>query len=105
MTDKVNSILDKIKEQRNVFKGIILTGDIFILKKEKREELVKNFDGFCCEMEGAAIAQVSSLNNVPFTVIRLISDLPNDQWVEDYVNFEKESAKMSCLALKSFLEE
>ena len=105
LTDKVNNILDEIKGERNVFKGIILTGDIFVSKKEKREELVKNFDGFCCEMEGAAIAQVATLNNVPFTVIRLISDLPNDQGPEDYVNFEKESAKMSCLALESFLEE
>ena len=96
---------DKIGTLLSIFKGIILTGDIFVSKKEKREELVKNFDGFCCEMEGAAIAQVATLNNVPFTVIRLISDLPNDQGPEDYVNFEKESAKMSCLALESFLEE
>ena len=57
LTDKVNFVLNKIKGKRNVFKGIILTGDIFVSKKEKREELVKNFDGFCYEMEGAAIAK------------------------------------------------
>ena len=56
-------------------------------------------------MEGAAIAQVASLNNVPFTVIRVISDLPNNQRPEDYNSFEKESAKLSCLTLESFLEQ
>ena len=60
--------------------------------------------GDCCEMEGAAVAQVASLNNIPFTVIRLISDLPSGQGATDYNKFEHEAAKLSSLALEAFLE-
>ena len=105
LTEKMKKILEKVSEKRNVFTGRVLTGDMFISKKEKREELVKDFDGFCCEMEGAAIAQVASLNSIPFTVVRLISDLPNGQGPEDYNKFEKEAGKMSSLALETFLDE
>ena len=101
----MKKILEKVSENRKVFTGRVLTGDMFISKKEKREELVKDFDGFCCEMEGAAIAQVASLNSIPFTVVRLISDLPNGQGPEDYNKFEKEAGKMSSLALETFLDE
>ena len=56
LSDKVKKALEKVSENRNVFTGRVLTGDMFVSSKEKREELVKDFDGFCCEMEGAAIA-------------------------------------------------
>ena len=104
LSKSVQKILEKVGKGRNVFAGRVLTGDMFVSSKEKREELVKEFDGFCCEMEGAAIAQVASLNNVPFTVVRLISDLPNGQGPDDYNKFEKEAAILSALALEAFLE-
>ena len=105
LSEKIKKSLEKVKGDRNIFFGRVLTGDMFIHSKEKREELVKEFDGFCCEMEGAAIAQVASLNNVPFTVIRLISDLPNGQGPVDYNKFEKEAAELSSHALLKFLNE
>ena len=105
LSEKIQKVLSKNNEGRTVFKGRVLTGDAFIGSKEKKKELVDTFQGFCCEMEGAAIAQVASLNNVPFTVIRLISDLPNGQGPDDYNKFEAAAAKMSACALESFLEE
>ena len=48
-------------------------------------------------MEGAAIAQVSSLNNVPFTVIRLISDLPSGKGLMIIINLKKKLQQ--CLLL------
>jgi len=101
---KMKKILETISKERTVFIETILTGDVFVSKKEKKEELVKEFNGFCCEMEGAAIAQVAQLNNIPFTVMRFISDLPNGEGPEDYNKFEKEAGNLSCLALEKFLE-
>ena len=105
LSEKIKKVLEKVSEGRTVFSGRVLTGDMFVSKKEKREELVKDFDGYCCEMEGAAIAQVASLNNIPFTVVRLISDLPSGKGADDYNKFESEAARLSCLALETFLEE
>ena len=105
LTEKVKKVLEKVSEGRSAFTGRILTGDLFVAGKEKREELIKDFDGYCCEMEGAAIAQVASLNGTPFTVLRLISDLPSGKGPEDFAKFEKEAAKLSSLALETFLNE
>ena len=105
LSEKMKKALEKVGGGRNVFSGRILTGDIFVSTKEEREELVKTFDGFCCEMEGAAIGQVCSLNNIPFTVVRIVSDLPSGQGAEDYNTFKEEMAKMSSMALETFLDE
>ena len=103
LSEKIKNAIKTVKKDANIFIERILTGDIFVSSKEKRDELVKEFNGFCCEMEGAAIAQVASLNNIPFTVIRLISDLPSGKGPEDYNKFEKEAAELSAETLESFL--
>ena len=48
------------------FTGRVLSGDQFISGKEKKEYLVKTFDGKCAEMEGAAMAQTAYLNKVSY---------------------------------------
>lgn len=40
-------------------------------------------------MEGAAIAQAAYLNNIPFLIIRAISDKADDSAAMDYDEFEK----------------
>lgn len=54
--------------------GRILTGDQFISDSGKKAELIDKFDGYCAEMEGAAMAQVAVMNHIPFLIIRAISD-------------------------------
>lgn len=54
--------------------GRILSGDQFIADRTKVNELYETFHGTCTEMEGAAVAHVCYLNEVPFVIIRSISD-------------------------------
>ena len=61
-----------------VYEGLILTGDQFISGQEKKNWLIDTFHGLCAEMEGGAIAHVASLNEVPFLIIRSISDKAED---------------------------
>ena len=105
LSEKIKKVLEKVGGNRKIYSGRVLTGDAFISTKEKREELVKEFNGYCCEMEGAAIAQVASLNKIPFVVVRVISDLPSGKGPDDYNNFELEASKLSSLALETFLDE
>ena len=52
-----------------VFVGRIVTGDQFIAERTVKNEIASWTEGYCTEMEGAAIAQAAYLNKVPFGVI------------------------------------
>lgn len=70
------------------FVGRVVTGDQFISDKAKKEWIKNQFEGYCTEMEGAAIAQACYLNQVPFLIIRAISDKADDSAQMDYSAFE-----------------
>ena len=78
-----------IKLAGEACKNAVVSGDQFISDKAVKERISSNFDGFCTEMEGAAIAQVSYLNKVPFVILRTISDKADDSATMDYPTFEK----------------
>lgn len=72
-----------------VFEGRVVSGDQFIADREVKNRIKSLFDGYCTEMEGAAIAQAAYLNNIPFLIIRAISDKADDSAHMDYPAFEK----------------
>lgn len=72
----------------SVHEGRIVTGDQFIADKEKKNWLVSTFSGMCTEMEGAAIAHAAHNNQIPFLIIRAISDKADDSASVDYPTFE-----------------
>lgn len=58
----------------DVFFGNILTADKFVSNKKDKEYLIENFNGYCTDMETAALAQVCYVNGIDFAGIRGISD-------------------------------
>jgi len=88
----------------HVFTGRIVSGDQFISDKETKERIVKNFGGMCTEMEGAAIAQAAYLNEVPFMILRTISDKADDSASMDYPAFEKKAIEHEVRIIKKMLE-
>ena len=87
-----------------VFEGKVVSGDQFISTHEKKKSLKNSFGGDCAEMEGAAIAHVASLNNIPFLVIRAISDKADGGAHMDYPTFEKKAAANSILLLNEIIK-
>lgn len=79
---------EKVNPEIGSFTGRIVSGDQFVSSKEKKNWIVDNFDGYCTEMEGAAIAQTAYLNHIPFVIIRAISDKSDDSAQIDYPVFE-----------------
>ena len=71
-----------------VYEGRIASGDQFVADQGVKDEIIKNFDACAVEMEGAAIAQAAYLNNVPFLVVRAISDKADGSAEVDYPTFE-----------------
>ena len=78
-----------------VFEGRIASGDQFIASQDVKDRIVANFDAWAVEMEGAAIAHAAYLNNVPFLVIRAISDKADGSAQMDYPTFEAQAAQHS----------
>lgn len=77
----------------NVVSGIIASGDIFCTESWMSKKINTKFNALCVEMEGASIAQVCYLSNIPFIVIISISDVPNNNNVLTYEEFLNESSK------------
>lgn len=82
--------------------GDIASGDQFINSNEKRQEILGLLpDVLCVEMEGAAVAQVCLEFNLPFTVIRTISDTADHNARVDFGKFIVEVANAYSRAIVS----
>ena len=68
------------------------------------EGLVVSGDQFIAEMEGAAIAQAAYLNNLPFVIIRAISDKADHSAQMDYPTFEKQAAYHCAKLVAEFVK-
>lgn len=93
----------KVNPDIKVFEGRVVSGDQFISDKAKKQYIEENFKGFCTEMEGAAIAQAAYLNNIPFLIIRAISDKADDSATVDYPTFEAKAIENSVKLVKEMV--
>ena len=78
----------RVNPDIHTYEGRVVSGDQFISDQAKKDWLIENFQGFCTEMEGAAIAQAAYLNGIPFLIIRAISDKADNSASVDYPTFE-----------------
>ena len=78
---------------RSLQAGTIVSGDQFIREETVKKKLWEDFKPLCVEMEGSAIAQTCYLNQVPFVIIRAISDQADHQSSLTYEQFEEQAAR------------
>lgn len=103
--DEMTQIAFKAAEQvhpGHARMGIIASGDQFVSDMTQKTKIIQDTEGICTEMEGAAIAHASWRNNIPFVVIRAISDKADDSAQMDYPTFEAIAAKR-CAAVTQLL--
>ena len=94
----------EVNPEIGTFTGRIVSGDQFISDKLKKQWIGDTFGGYCTEMEGAAIAQASYLNNIPFLIIRAISDKADDGANMDYSEFEEKAVRHSVNLILAIAE-
>lgn len=73
--------------------GCIASGDIFCTDIKMASKINQKFKALCVEMEGAAVAQVCYLCQVPCLVLRSISDCPNNNNRITYDEFLPKACK------------
>lgn len=88
----------------NITIGTIATGDIFCTDINMKNKIRTKFNAEAIEMEGAAIAQVCKLDNIPFVIIRSISDKPNGKNEITFDEFLKKASKRCAYIIKKFFE-
>ena len=98
-------LAESVKTNTKLHKGIIASGDIFVTETKMSEKIKDKFNALCVEMEGASIAQVCYLCNIPYLVIRSISDSPNvnDNNKLTYEEFLEKSSKLVSNYLKDII--
>jgi adenosylhomocysteine nucleosidase len=103
LSERAVSCCKKVLPELQVFTGRVASGDEFVAKKERKDFIFSEFDAYCCEMEGAAIAQAAYLNKIPFVIIRAISDKADDSAHMDYPTFEAMAIANSVKLIKEMV--
>ena len=82
-------VCEEVNPEIRVFEGRIASGDQFVCDQDVKNQIVSDFSAYATEMEGAAIGQAAYLNEIPFLVVRAISDKADGSAQMDYSEFEK----------------
>ena len=93
------------KLEQNWHLGLIATGDSFVAGDDKIEVIKEHFPQvLAVEMEGAAIAQAANALELPFLVVRAMSDNANHEASISFDEFIVEAGRRSAQALLTLLE-
>jgi len=85
--------------------GVIATGDQFVASLERKSWIGETFNADALEMEGASVAVVCDALNVPFFILRAISDAADMDAGFDFDTFLQSSAMKSAEFIFAMLDE
>lgn len=94
------NIASSLSLTNKCYVGRIITGESFITHKE-RESLIEKFNPLCVDMESASVAHTCYVNNIPFIVIRSMSD----DAAENATEMFEANMEMSALNSIKLVEE
>ena len=100
-------LADEIAQSQgqNVKRGLICSGDSFINSEEKIAQIKADFPNVTAvEMEATAIAQVCHAFDVPFVVVRAISDAGDGEASMSFEEFLPLAAKQSSALVLGMIE-
>ncbi|SNR91097.1 adenosylhomocysteine nucleosidase [Anaerovirgula multivorans] len=95
LVSKAYEAAKKVLQSQKVLQGKIVSGDIFVSSPELKNKLESVFQGYCTEMEGAAIGHTCFLNSIPFVIIRTMSDKADGSAHNNFNEFVKEASNHS----------
>ncbi len=105
----LNSLKDGIENGnlskfRKILVGLVGTADKFISSDESRRQIVKDLPSiFAVEMEGAAFAQIVSQEEIPWLVIRVVSDTADNSAAQNFNDFLNDYSKYSWQLINQLL--
>jgi adenosylhomocysteine/aminodeoxyfutalosine nucleosidase len=106
--DKELIALSKIvahEMNKNVKEGVIATGDQFVANEERKNWIGTAFNADALEMEGASVAVVCDALNVPFFILRAISDAADMDASFSFDEFLQTSAQESAAFVMKMVDK
>lgn len=88
----------------NIHIGTVASGDQFICNKEKLISIRDEFDAAACEMEAGSIGQVCYMNDVPLTVLKIISDNADNSSPSEYKKVKNIVANKTATLISNLVE-
>ncbi|RXJ86558.1 5'-methylthioadenosine/adenosylhomocysteine nucleosidase [Arcobacter sp. CECT 8985] len=94
----IRDIAKQVAKENNlkVLEGTIATGDQFVNSNERKDFIINTFNADALEMEGASVAVICDALDVPFFILRAISDSADMDANFDFDDFLHSSAKISA---------
>lgn len=93
------------EENTHIHVGRIATGDWFVSSATDKTDIAERTQALCTEMEGCAVAHTAYLNNVPFIVMRSISDMADDSAEVDFEEFQLNAAVRAVEIVLKLIKE
>lgn len=90
--------------QKRIYEGRICSGDQFIADSAKKRLVGEELGALCCDMEGAAVAQVCAMNATPYVMICAISDKADDVGHIAYQGLFEAVARHSAAIVRHMVE-
>lgn len=104
LIEKVSQVVQQ--QQLTAKVGLIVSGDSFIGSVEQRQKIKKAFpNAMAVEMEATAIAQTCYQFNVPFVVVRAVSDLANGEAEMSFEAFLEKAAVSSSQTVEALVSQ
>ncbi|AEV75105.1 5''-methylthioadenosine/S-adenosylhomocysteine nucleosidase [Mycolicibacterium rhodesiae NBB3] len=100
---RVRERLDGFEVPGHVVYGTVLTGDQYLNCDSTRAWLLAELGGQAIEMEGGAVAQVCEAFNIPWLVVRALSDLAGGNALFDFTAFVEQASATSATILRRLL--
>lgn len=90
-----------------VYRGLVASGDEFIADEKRVQRLLTKFpEAICAEMEAGAIAQVCTHYQLPFVVLRSLSDVVHKENSHmDFLTYVKHASKRSAAFCKALMQK
>lgn len=97
-SEKLRTVAKEVANENDlkVIEGTIATGDQFVHSVERKDFIESTFKADALEMEGASVAVICDALDVPFFVLRAISDSADGGADIDFDEFLKSSAVNSA---------
>lgn len=83
--------------------GTILTTDAYLASPVERDQLAGEWNGLAIEMEGSALCGVAERFDLPWLVVRALSDRAGEDSLDDFAAFVDEAAADSARLVRELL--